>query len=217
MIKLKICGMRDARNIEEVASLSPDYMGFIFYKKSPRYVGEVVTLPENFPSSIQKVGVFVNEGFEVIMDRRSSIEFHFVQLHGNEPADLCEDLKDAGLKVIKAFSVDDDFDFSVTKKYDSSVDYFLFDTKGKHFGGNAKVFDWKVLKTYNQEVPFFLSGGLSPENLGMVKKLEGMNIHALDLNSGVELSPGLKNIDKIKEVSRILNSTLNKLSNDIQG
>ncbi len=204
--------MREAKNIEEIASLYPDYMGFIFYDKSPRYVGEEFVIPKNIPSSVQKVGVFVNEGFETILGRRSSIEFQFVQLHGDESVELCEDLKDAGLKVIKAFSVDDDFDFSVTKKYDSSVDYFLFDTKGKYYGGNAKVFDWKVLKRYNQQVPFFLSGGLSPENIGMVKELNEMNIHALDLNSGVEISPGLKNIDKIKEVSRILNTTLNKLS-----
>lgn len=203
--------MRDARNIEEVASLSPDYMGFIFYDKSPRYVGKEFVLPDKFPSSVQKVGVFVNEETDEVISKASKLKFQFVQLHGNESVEQCERLRDAGMKVIKVFSVDDDFDFTVTDKYNSSVDFFLFDTKGKYHGGNAKVFNWDILKRYNQRIPFFLSGGLSPENIESVKELEGLNIHALDLNSGVEISPGLKNIEKMKKVNQILNTTLNKL------
>lgn len=203
--------MRDVKNIEEVASLSPDYMGFIFYDKSPRYVGEKFVETNMFPSSVQKVGVFVNEETDEILKRVSQVKFQFVQLHGNESVEQCKVIRDAGLKVIKVFSVDDDFDFATTEKYNSSVDFLLFDTKGKYHGGNAKVFNWDILKRYNQRIPFFLSGGLSSENIESVKELEGLNIHALDLNSGVEISPGLKSVDKIKEVNQILNTTLNKL------
>lgn len=203
--------MRDIKNIEEVASLSPDYMGFIFYNKSPRYAGEEFAEPTEFPSSIQKVGVFVNEETDEILNRVSQVKFQIVQLHGNESVEQCEMIRNAGLKVIKAFSVDDGFDFATLEKYNSSIDFFLFDTKGKYHGGNAKVFNWDILKRYSQRVPFFLSGGLSPSNIESVKELEGLNIHALDINSGVEISPGLKSVEKIKEVNQILNTTLNKL------
>jgi len=111
-----------------------------------------------------------------------------------------------GLGIIKVFSVGDDFDFSITKPYKNVVDYFLFDTKGKHYGGNASTFNWDLLKQYDQEIPFFLSGGLTPENIEQVSKLEGMNVHALDVNSGVELSPGVKDVLKIKQLNEILYS-----------
>jgi len=199
-LQLKICGMRDAKNIAEVGALHPDYMGFIFYRPSPRYVGANFSIPQNFPSIVRKVGVFVNEAPDSILSKMRSLDLDFVQLHGKEPAGLCVVLKQHDVKVIKVFSIDDDFDFKVTKPYESVVDYFLFDTKGKNYGGNAQAFKWEILKRYDQQIPFFLSGGLTSENIAGVRELKGMNLHALDVNSGVELEPGLKSPDLIRGV-----------------
>src|SRR6187549_3550070 len=194
---LKVCGMRDAKNITEVAKLRPDYMGFIFYPPSPRYVGANFSIPSNFPSITRKVGVFVNEAPDSILSKMRSLDLDFVQLHGKEPAPLCAVLKQHDVKVIKVFSIGDDFDFKITKPYESVVDYFLFDTKGKNYGGNAQAFKWEILRRYDQQVPFFLSGGLTSENISGIRELKGMNLHALDVNSGVELEPGLKGVDLV--------------------
>ena len=138
--------MRDAENIAAVASLRPQYMGFIFYPKSPRFVGESFDIPANLPASIKRVGVFVNESNAVIIAKSKSLKLDFVQLHGNESPAQCDELKATGLGVIKVFSIDDDFNFELTKPYREAVDYFLFDTKGKYYGGNAKTFNWKILE-----------------------------------------------------------------------
>lgn len=195
MIKLKICGMRDAANIQAVAELRPDYIGFIFYEKSPRFVGEEFMIRD---PKLNAVGVFVNESIQKILEKGLKI----VQLHGDETPSQVDELKDKGLTVIKAFSIDDDFDFARTRSF--NADYFLFDTKGKYYGGNAKTFNWNKLKEYHQEVPFFLSGGLNADNLKDLYLLKGMNLHAIDLNSGVEDKPGVKNIEKIKSAMSCL-------------
>ena len=211
-IAIKICGMRDHSNIMDVATLGPEYMGFIFYDKSPRFVGDGFRLPPSIPSSIKKVGVFVNETIKGIADRASSTGFEIVQLHGNETADQCARLKDKGLKVIKVFSVDEDFDFKDAKAFKKHVDFFLFDTKGKLYGGNAKTFNWALLNKYDQEVPFFLSGGLSAANIAQLGNVANMNLHALDLNSGVELSPGMKSIEKVEAVLTAIHLKLKNLN-----
>jgi phosphoribosylanthranilate isomerase len=209
-VKLKICGMRDAENIQRVASLQPDMMGFIFYVKSPRYVGEQFKLPEDFPPSIKRVGVFVNESSERVRQLVNALALDYVQLHGNEYVEQCEALRDGRIKVIKVFSVDDQFDFERTRPYEGVADFFLFDTKGKYYGGNAQPFDWSVLKKYNQRIPFFLSGGLNPGNVAdAIAATQGMNLFALDINSGVEESPGVKDLNKIKSLKEIFNETLN--------
>jgi phosphoribosylanthranilate isomerase len=163
------------------------------------------------PGSIKKVGVFVNETTERIKKFVSVAKLDYVQVHGGESAAQCEELRSEGIGVIKVFSVDDGFDFNQTRDYESSSDFFLFDTKGKYYGGNASVFDWNVLHRYNQKVPFFLSGGLTPENVELIGDLKSMNIHALDINSGVEISPAVKSMEKIKEVYAILHK-LNQLN-----
>ena len=208
-LRIKICGMRDANNIRQVATFNPDYLGFIFYPSSPRFVGDDFSVPSDLPASVQKVGVFVNETTEKILEQASAHKLDYIQLHGNEPLQQSIALKDAGLKVIKVFSVGDTFNFNVTKQYVPVVDFFLFDTKGKLYGGNAKTFNWEILKHYDQELPFFLSGGLSPENIVEVSTLKDMNLHALDVNSGVEDLPGLKSTEKIRTLLTNLNSKLN--------
>ncbi len=199
-LKLKICGMRDADNMAQLSPLGLDYMGFIFYSKSPRFVGSDFTIPTSFPSSISRVGVFVNESVNEIITNAKKSSLSHIQLHGSEGTEVCAALKDVGLNVIKVFSVDEQTDFSITKPYEAVSDFFLFDTKGKYYGGNAQVFNWKLLERYDQSVPFFLSGGLSPENISSVSELSDMNIYALDVNSGVEYSPGLKDISFVKQL-----------------
>lgn len=198
MVRLKICGMRDEANIAEVAALKPDYMGFIFYDKSPRAMG--MEFPRSPDPAIIKVGVFVNASEESVVNTAQRNGISVVQLHGDESPAFCEAMKQRGLQVIKAFRVDTAFDFKTTSSFESVADYFLFDTKGEKFGGNAVRFDWRLLGKYNQRIPFFLSGGLNPENLDELSDVLGMNLHALDLNSGVEQSPGYKNISKIQQV-----------------
>lgn len=202
-MKLKICGMRDKSNIEAVASMGVDFMGFIFYAKSPRFVGNEFKIP-SLPPSVEKVGVFVNETTEEMRRVSQKYELNYLQLHGNETVDQCEELRNENLKVIKVFSVDSDFDFAQTTPYQEVVNYFMFDTKGKHFGGNAFAFDWEILKAYNQKIPFFLSGGLNPSNIKDIENLSGMNLYALDVNSGVESAPALKDISKIKALKEQL-------------
>ena len=158
-MKLKICGMRDAENIRRVAVMRPDYMGFIFYSNSKRAVGEKFAIPDDFPDAVRRVGVFVNENSSVMLNLAREYSLDFLQLHGSETAAQCEDLRNKGLMIIKAFSVGRDFNFDSTVPYKQSAEYFLFDTKGPGYGGTGKAFDWMLLEKYDQEVPFFLSGG----------------------------------------------------------
>jgi phosphoribosylanthranilate isomerase len=204
-LKLKVCGMRDADNIVEVVSLKPDYMGFIFYEKSKRFVGNDFYVPLDFSSAIKRVGVFVNEKVDMILKQIVRHKLDYVQLHGNESPEDCKALIER-VGVIKVFSVDNQFDFYTTKAYQPFSDFFLFDTKTESYGGSGKAFDWSLLKSYDQQIPFFLSGGLSPENIGRIKELENMNLHAIDVNSGVEISPAIKDITKVKSIKNILNS-----------
>jgi phosphoribosylanthranilate isomerase len=173
-------------------------MGFIFWEKSCRFFdGEI----PNLPKSIQKVGVFVNAPIDEIVSKIKKYHLDLIQLHGNESVELCMDLKNENIQIIKVFSVNDDFDFNVLEPYEAVCDYFLFDTKGKLPGGNGIVFDWKVLETYPSTKPFFLSGGIGIEEIASVKQLLKTNlpIHAIDINSKFEIEPGLKNIELLKE------------------
>jgi len=205
-IKLKVCGMRDPNNILEVLDLQPDFMGFIFYRNSPRFVGDDFVVPVLTGSSTKKVGVFVDERTDVIMEKVRSHGLDYVQLHGNETPDECRELKANGVGVIKVFSIDESFDFSSTKQYTGVVEYFLFDTKGKYHGGNATRFNWDILSRYDQSVPFFLSGGITPQNVPEVKGLNEYNLFAIDINSGVEKGPAHKDTQKINAVIKILNT-----------
>lgn len=204
-ILMKVCGMREPSNIIEVAKFSPNFMGFIFYKQSPRYVGLNFSIPADFPEAIKRVGVFVNQEVSVILETAKKYQLDFVQLHGGETVNDCNQIKESGIGVIKVFSVYDSFDFSETLPYQSTVDYFLFDTKGKYYGGNNQIFDWKILLNYNQRIPFLLSGGLNADNVSNLSLLSGTNLAGVDLNSGVETMPGIKDVSKIKAIRDILN------------
>ncbi len=197
--KIKVCGMRERTNIDSIAALAPDYMGFIFYRKSPRYIGEDYS-PENIhhlSDEIKKTGVFVNASEQEIANAVARYELNAVQLHGSESFELCLMVKQMGVEVIKAFQVDEDFDFSVLKPYTEVCDFFLFDTKTKAYGGSGHKFDWSVLDNYDNNKPIFLSGGITQDDVADVMKLKHLNIYAVDINSRFEVKPALKDVEKV--------------------
>lgn len=200
-MKIKVCGMRDSQNLEELIALQPDYIGLIFYAKSPRYVVDLVNKEfiNQISKDIQKVGVFVNESTEQITTYVKEYNLNALQLHGKETPAQCEELQGLGLPIIKAFSVGEDFDFSQLEVYKASCDYFLFDTKGKGYGGNGVTFDWTLLQNYDNEKPFFLSGGLDAQNISQVKELSSLNVYAVDVNSKFEIKPALKDIKLLQD------------------
>jgi len=200
-MKLKVCGMKYPGNVNAVAALSPDYMGFIFYKPSKRYCAETLT-PEfvkALPGSIIKTGVFVNESLEEVLRICSEYEFKAIQLHGHETPDFCLSCKKAGLEVIKVFHVGETMDWSILQPYKKVADYFLFDTKTPEYGGSGNRFNWEILKEYDNEIPLFLSGGVDESILIELNTLQTVNICAFDVNSRFELEPGLKDVERIKK------------------
>jgi phosphoribosylanthranilate isomerase len=206
-MRLKICGMRDTENITHLLALQPDYMGFIFYEKSKRFVGEDLDedLLKSFPMNTKKVGVFVNAQLSYILEKVRKYQLDFVQLHGEELPDFCKNLRLKGVNVIKAFSVDENFNFSQLNNFKPWCDYFLFDTKGEQKGGNGIAFNWEILNRYDNEKPFFLAGGIDLENADEAFGLsEKYKIHAVDVNSKFEIEPALKDIEKLRELIGII-------------
>lgn len=204
-VKLKICGMAQAANIAAVAMLQPDYLGFIFYPKSPRCIAQVTSeLIKYVPTTIKTTGVFVNEELQVVKQHISSYHLKAVQLHGIESVAFCAEIKQTGVEVIKAFGVSADFDFTQLQAYINVVDYFLFDTQTPANGGSGKVFDWTLLCNYNLEKPFFLSGGVDLIHVDALKAIQHRWLYAIDINSKFEIEPGLKNVEKIKDFIQML-------------
>lgn len=189
--------MRNSENISGLMTLKPDYIGFIFYAQSKRVVTDFPQI--EIPSSVKKVGVFVNENIEEIIEKAIQYKLDFVQLHGDETPDYCEKLALQNIKIIKAFSVDENFDFSTIKPFEKHVSLFLFDTKGKNYGGNGIKFNWDLLQNYKGKTPFLLSGGITKNDAGEIKKMKHPAFLGIDINSGFEIEPGLKNIIEIKE------------------
>ena len=213
-MKIKVCGMRDAENISELIKLKPDFIGFIFYNKSKRLVTDFPQI--EFPEGIKKIGVFVNASINEVIEKVDLNNLEGVQLHGNETPEYCEQLKSKlnnqgrienlnssignyQIEIIKAFSVDKDFDFEDTLPYQKMCNYLLFDTKGKNYGGNGMKFNWDILKNYSGKIPFLLSGGITKKDVEEIKKMNHKAFIGIDINSGFEIKPGLKNITYIKE------------------
>ncbi len=205
-VKLKICGMKFPENIQEIALLEPDFLGFIFYEGSVRNYTENTIV--SIPNSIHKVGVFVNEKSINIIKNIQKHDLNMIQLHGNETESYCLELinqlnhNQLNTKIIKAFSVDESFDFSILNKY-QIVDYFLFDTKGKLPGGNGTKFNWQILENYKLEKPYFLSGGIGLEDVESIQEFlktpASKYCFALDVNSQFEIEAGLKNKEKLQQ------------------
>ena len=192
--------MREPENILQVLRYRPDYLGFIFYVKSPRYAGnDLERIREvTIPVQVQKVGVFVNEALETILKIQEAFSLDMVQLHGNESVQLCESLRSNGMKVMKVFSVGPDFEFKVMEPYYPYVDYFLFDTKVEYYGGSGRPFNWKLIDNYPFEKPFFLGGGLGNENIHKIRHINNTYLYAVDVNSRVESAPGVKDPAKLR-------------------
>ncbi|MDR1876453.1 MAG: phosphoribosylanthranilate isomerase [Flavobacteriaceae bacterium] len=206
-MKIKICGMKNPDNILELATLPFDYMGLIFYPKSPRYAGDLnPEALEILPGRTWLVGVFVNEDPYSLSEKITTYKLDYVQLHGEESVEYCKQIKKKNplVFIIKAFNVSEVSDFSETEKYKNVCDYFLFDTKTSQHGGSGEKFDWSILDSYRGKTPFFLSGGISSEDADEIKQIRHPKLYGLDLNSRFELEPGLKNIQLIDKFVKIL-------------
>ncbi len=187
---IKVCGMREPENIRAVERLGVDWMGFIFYPRSPRYVA---ARPSYLPSACRRVGVFVNSSVEDILLTVKSFGLDYIQLHGSESPAFCAELKSAANSgIIKAFSIASADDFRRTAQYESSCDYFLFDTACAGYGGSGRTFDWSLLEAYNGQTPFLLSGGIGPDSVEPLRQLSHPRWAGIDLNSGFETAPALK-------------------------
>lgn len=192
-------------NLMEVAALQPDYLGFIFYQGSPRYFSEEIPI---LPNKIKKVGVFVNATIEDIIEKTLHYALDVAQLHGQEDANFCKELKQTDIfisskiELWKAFGMDNDtFNFSNLSPFETIVDKYLFDTKGEKYGGNGYTFNWDILKNYPYQTPFVLSGGIGIEEIVKIKALLRLNqpIFSIDVNSKFERQPGFKEIEKLKK------------------
>ena len=192
--------MREEENISKLVGLEPDFIGFIFYEKSNRFAGDDFSpsITSVIPGEIMKVGVFVNASPEYVEQKIARYDLDFIQLHGGESIEYCCRFFDKGIKIIKAFSVDEDFDFSETNGYNNCCEYFMFDTKTPLFGGSGKKFNWSVLRRYTGNKPFFLSGGIGPDDSNNILEFRHELLFALDLNSRFEQLPGLKNIELLQ-------------------
>jgi len=201
MLKIKVCGLTDPDNTLEIALTLPDYMGFIFYPGSERYAGNQPpgSLFSNIPPGILKTGVFVNAGLSLVTEKMFTYGFDLIQLHGDESPVYCNILKKEGATIIKAFGISLCFNFSMLEKYTEVCDYFLFDTKVRSYGGSGIRFDWNILNEYTLNKQFFLGGGIGPEDVSLIKKIDHDKLFAIDINSRFESSPGIKDCKKVKD------------------
>lgn len=192
--------MRDPLNVKAIAETGPDFMGFIFYPGSPRYVGAKPdrSLFSGIPSGITGVGVFVNENYDKIIEIAKYSGLQTIQLHGSESPEFCAQLRTTGLKIIKAFNVDNELDNGVFRIYLEVCDYFLFDTKTGKPGGSGRKFDWNKLSGYTHDKPYFLSGGIAPGDSGIINALRNRGLFGVDINSRFESSPGVKDRKLVK-------------------
>lgn len=197
-MRVKVCGLTDKTNMDELVKSHLNYMGFIFYSKSKRSVINKEVAKRKY-SGIKKVGVFVNESIEKVIELVNECELDVVQLHATETPTYCEELKKTKIEIIKAFSIDDSFDFATTLPYKNIVNYFLFDTRGKNYGGNGVKFEWDKLEEYDGLTPFFLSGGIGVEDVLRIKAIKNKQLVGVDINSQFEIEPGKKNLVKVNE------------------
>lgn len=227
-MKIKVCGMRDAQNIRDVAALDIDLMGFIFYPKSPRFVSLISSQagiipdysPERlnmavnadgkpgyiFPKRIKRVGVFVDEMPQTIITYVYNYSLDYIQLHGKETPTLIDNLRRTlvpdlvpDLKVIKAFGITSADDLQQCEAYEGYADLFLFDTRTPLKGGSGRQFNWSVLEAYHGRTPFLLSGGIGPEDADRVKAFHHPQCVGIDLNSRFETAPAMKDVELLSK------------------
>ena len=206
-MQIKICGMKYPENILEVSTLHPDYMGFIFYLKSPRFADRLdLSVLNSLPKDIQKVGVFVNENLENILTVIHNYQLDAVQLHGAENRKLCQLIKEeANTMVIKVFSIMDKHNLKVTNEYENITDLFLFNTKTDVYADSEQKFNWNILYNYQGNKDFLLGGKIGPDDIKAIRKLKHPKMIGVDLNSRFEIKPGLKNVDMLRTFMEEIN------------
>ncbi|MBV7441622.1 phosphoribosylanthranilate isomerase [Weeksellaceae bacterium TAE3-ERU29] len=210
-MQLKVCGLTNLSQIQEIIDLNTDFLGFIFYPKSPRYVLNHLELNEiSEINHSGKVGVFVNESTEKITEITEKANLNYIQLHGDENLAFIEELHqklNSKAKIIKVIRVGEELPCLDEWQKSQAIDYLLFDTDSKHFGGTGKTFDWEILNQLKIEKPYFLSGGISNENINEIQILK-QKPTALDINSKFEISAGNKDVKKIKEFKERMDNIL---------
>ena len=199
-MKIKVCGMKDVENIAALGACNPDLTGLIFYEGSKRYAGQTLTAKDLaiHGKGQQFVGVFVNASKSEVHRRVEEFGLEAVQLHGDESTAYCRQLRDEGLIVIKAIPVSERSDLRKCEKYSGVVDYFLFDTRTEKRGGSGVKFNWELLEGYTEDVPFFLSGGIGPQDVEAVRGLRHEALYGVDVNSGFEVDPGMKDVELVE-------------------
>lgn len=200
-MKLKVCGLKEQENVKLVLDNEPDYVGFIFYEKSPRYAGH---LSSSFVSALAKptkVGVFVNASCAFINEIVRKYGLDMVQVHGDESVQTVAELHSEGHRIIKVFRVEDQLPGNWSD-YKAYSEMFLFDTKSKSYGGTGRRFDWTILGPVDH--PFLLSGGIGIEEIAEIRDLKNPYLVGIDVNSRVEVSPGNKDIEKVKQLKQLL-------------
>ncbi|KAA3638031.1 MAG: phosphoribosylanthranilate isomerase [Bacteroidetes bacterium] len=216
---IKVCGLKEPENIKKVLKTSPDLVGFIFYQKSPRMVNEKelsewVEGNTALFGETKRVGVFVDAKIDYVLNAIHDFQLDYIQLHGTESPEYCREIMDywnfssiRKAEIIKAFPVDENFDFSLTDIYSGICSYYLFDTKTPKHGGSGEKFDWKILTEYLGDTPFLLSGGIAPEDAETIAKLQLSKMAGVDINSRFESAPGIKNVEEVAGfISKIKNN-----------
>lgn len=206
---IKVCGLKAPDNILKVLGAAPDLVGFIFFNKSPRMVNEEelsqwINENEARFGDIKRVGVFVDAKIDYVLNSVHDFQLDYIQLHGSESPEYCREIQDywnfstiRKAAFIKAFPVDESFDFAATQAYEDICSYFLFDTKTPKHGGSGRKFNWSVLENYHGNTPFLLSGGIAPEDAESIKGLQLEKMVGIDINSRFEVEPGLKDIKAV--------------------
>ena len=192
---IKVCGMTDGENIRQTEQLGVDFIGFIFYPRSPRFLFE---MPTYLPVRSRRIGVFVNESKDNILMYADRFGLDYIQLHGNESPEYCHNLQATGMKLIKAFSIATPRDLSSVSAYEGLCQYYLFDTKTPQYGGSGNQFDWTLLNRYTGNTPFLLSGGINQYSAAAIRNFHHPRLAGVDINSRFESSPGLKDIGRIQ-------------------
>lgn len=198
---IKVCGMTNGENIRQTEELGVDFIGFIFYPRSPRFLFE---MPTYLPVRSRRIGVFVNESKDNILMYADRFGLDYIQLHGNESPEFCHNLQAAGMKLIKAFSIATPRDLSSVSAYEGLCQYYLFDTKTPQYGGSGNQFDWTLLNRYTGNTPFLLSGGINQYSAAAIRNFHHPRLAGVDINSRFESSPGLKDIGRIQTFIREL-------------
>ena len=198
---IKVCGMRAEENMRAVEALHVDWMGFIFYPKSPRYVGETLTY---IPEQVKRAGVFVNEDIDQLLILAERNRLDIIQLHGDESEEYCKAIKMRGFIVIKVIGVTatEAFPSEATDRYRGCCDFFLFDTRTDLYGGTGRKFRWELLASYQGDIPFLLSGGIMPEDVESIQSFSHPKFAGIDLNSGFEISPAVKDAQVLENFIR---------------